>query len=464
MGRQKIKLQFDTAFQQEVLHYIVKEVTGYRVLNFFHYDAFELLEHQVIAYALKKYFRKNHKVPSKALFREYLRVIFKDKTFEENLDKDLKELILKITESIYEEPLLDSPEVYSKIKEFKQFCELKTIIEGADFQNFEVSHFSMMSGKIQKALALGEEHEDNDGTFVMKDIYDRQVKRKIKSSIVPTPYWQLNQTTNAGGWESGSLICFIGKAKWFKTGMLINYTADSSRTRKKIAYIDFENNEEPLAVRTEQKISKLSKAEVISGENDKRIAKIMRQYKRIGAEVVIKRFPAYVTTFEDIQVWVDKMKLKHGVIFDGFVFDYLGLMGSISRKKEEKDRISDVYVDAKNFLQFNNIPWGITGHHIKDEGHSRIGTKFKPTDTAKCLDIHRHVDALIGLNQSEEEREAGIIRMEIIDQRDGRDGSCLFWIDFEKQTLKEFSKREVKEYHKTMDGDNKNTRKSDGDL
>lgn len=464
MAKKRIKFQFDIEFQKEVLHYIVKEVMGYQALRFFSYDTFELIEHQIIAYGLNKYFKANKKIPTKPLLREYMRQVFNEKQFESLIDDDLRKTSLQIINEIYNEPLQQGEEVFDKIKKFKQFTELKVIFEQADFHNFDVNKFGGIASKIQHSLHIGDNQAEEDGTFLARDIVDRQARRKIKSDITPTPYWQINQTTNAGGWGNASLVCLIGKAKWFKTGALINYGTAIMKQRRKIAYIDFENNEEPLSVRAEQRLSKLTKREILEGQHDRKIAKMLRQYKRIGAEIVIKRFPAYSTTFEDIQVWVDKMKLKYNMVFDDYIFDYLGLMGSISRKKEEKDRISDVYVDAKNFLQFNKAGVGITGHHIKDEGHGRIGSKFKPTDTAKCLDIHRHVDALLGLQQNEDEKEAGVLRIEIIDQRDGTDGAALFWVDFEKQSMTEFSKSEVKEYHNQLSSNDSNTTERDDDL
>ena len=456
-----IKFQFDTEFQKEVLHYTIKEPMGYQALKFYNYDTFELSEHQLIAFAIKKYFKKNKRIPSKAVLREYMRTIFNEKQFEDLVDEDLKKLVLGIISELYEEPLLDAEEIYTKTKQFKQFCEIKGIFEEADFHNFEISKFQTVSTRLHKSLNIGEELNEDDGTFLVKDLIDRQIRRKIKTNIIPTPYRQLNHTLNAGGYTRSSLICYIGKAKWFKTGVLVNYGSSTMKQRKKVAYIDFENNEDPIAIRTEQGLGNLTASELVTGEHDKRLAKMMRQYRRIGAEMVIKRFPAYSTTFDDIQAWTDNMKLKHNITFDIFIFDYLGLMGSISRKKEDKDRISDVYVDAKNFLKYNNIALGVTAHHITNEGHIRIGTKFKPTDTAKCLDIHRHVDALIGLNKSDEEREAGVLRMEDIDQREGKEGTALFWVDFEKQRTKEFSKKEIKEYIEQMGDREENTRDTD---
>jgi hypothetical protein len=45
-----------------------------------------------------------------------------------------------------------------------------------------------------------------------------------------------------------------------------------------------------------------------------------------------------------------------------------------------------------------------------------------------------------------EEAIAGVMRMEIIEQRGGTVGKMLFWADVPRQRLKEFSKAEVKAY------------------
>ena len=50
--------------------------------------------------------------------------------------------------------------------------------------------------------------------------------------------------------------------------------------------------------------------------------------------------------------------------------------------------------------------------------------------------------------------EAGVMRLEVVEQRNGmRNGNCLFWVDIEKQSLKEFNRKEIMEYRK-MAGQN----------
>jgi hypothetical protein len=54
---------------------------------------------------------------------------------------------------------------------------------------------------------------------------------------------------------------------------------------------------------------------------------------------------------------------------------------------------------------------------------------------------------LLGLQENEDETQAGVMRLEVIEQRDGlAKGRVLFWVDFAKQNLREFSKAEVIEY------------------
>ena len=51
------------------------------------------------------------------------------------------------------------------------------------------------------------------------------------------------------------------------------------------------------------------------------------------------------------------------------------------------------------------------------------------------------------MQENDEEQEAGVMRVEVIEQRNGmREGNMLLWVDIKKQDAKEFTKPEVKEY------------------
>lgn len=124
-------------------------------------------------------------------------------------------------------------------------------------------------------------------------------------------------------------------------------------------------------------------------------------------------------------------------------------MGSCSNMTDDTKRISDAYLDVKNLtLKWKfDITW--TGHHITREAHKRRPYKYEPTDTAKCIDINRHVDAMFGINQNDSEKEAGIIRLEVVDIRDGLpDARCYLWMDLKIQRIDEFTSAQIKELNK----------------
>lgn len=64
--KDKNKFAFGTDFQQEILHYIIKDKNGILALNQVKDSYFTLINHQVIAKALAKLSKKNKRIPKNA--------------------------------------------------------------------------------------------------------------------------------------------------------------------------------------------------------------------------------------------------------------------------------------------------------------------------------------------------------------------------------------------------------------
>ena len=89
-----------------------------------------------------------------------------------------------------------------------------------------------------------------------------------------------------------------------------------------------------------------------------------------------------------------------------------------------------------------------TANHVTREGaKTREKTKYRGEDIALCIDIVRHAQAIFGLNRSQDEEEAGYLRMEIVSQRDGvPSGRAVFRSNDKTQRIEELSAQERKEY------------------
>lgn len=456
----KLKFEFGIDFQELILQYTVTDKLGYKALELYEDKYFTIIHHAIIAYGLKKYYKKKKKVPEETILRETLRVLYSsDRRDFSALNSGDKDKIDKTITKIYLRPVTDSLEVLDKIINFARFVKFKEVMEGVDINKYDSYEKSITD--LSAANRVGYQIKEDYGVFIVSGMPDRAHKRDTLTDCFPTPFWQMNRLLNSGGTFVGNLILIVAEAKRFKTGFLLNVAKFLMRRKRKVVLFDFENGQDALVTREEQSITGSTQNEIILGNLDDKLLKLMRKYKRIGAEFVIKRMSAYTHTTNDCQAFIDKVKADKGIEFDDCMFDYPDVMASTSGKTEDVQRISDVYVDIKNFADLNKMKSTWVASHVTREASKRRGTKYIQQDLAKCIDKIRHVDIAIGLQENEEEIEAGVIRLEIMEQRNGGYGNMLFWVDIAKQQMKEFTKQQVKDAKKQLEESRKVEKHSD---
>lgn len=446
----KDKFEFGEDFQENILQYAVTDNNGYRILTLIKDYYFTLVEHQVVAAAIKDYYKRKKKIPKgKAVLREFIRKFISNKSIASLLTAEDKPKIDSLLNRIYKGSVKDGEEVMAQTLTFARYVELKDVWENTDLKNFD--QYEAISTSIQKAIRLGIEYKENRGTLLIENLRDRQQRRHTQDEVIPTPFRQVNSLTNAGGWPRASVIVLMGPEKEFKTGAFVNVARAGLRSRKKILYADFENGQDNLSTRLEQSISNKTKLEILRGEYDDQIQKIFRKYKRLGSEVDVKRFPALITTTNHLQTYVDNQYAELGIKYDWIIIDAPHLMGSLENIKEEEQRISNVFVEIKNFVELNQFEVCYCAAHTKRDAEPRFATKFKSSDIAKCHDITRTVDALFGYNRSEVDKKLNTARWEIVDQRDGvSNGRAIFKVDYARQRMDECSRTEVEVYMQSL--------------
>ena len=441
------KFRFSTDYQFDLLKFTVTDNNGFKALELFEDSNFTLVEHSLIAFALKKYYKTKKKIPKNlSIFKEYILEVIKSERFHTELDKNDVDNIFDIVNSIYKGYVKDGKEVLDRCREFVSYVQLRDLIEGFDLNNYQ--EYNEFAKKAQRIIAIKDADKRNAGSFLVKDIKDRQFRRQDNPNIIPTPFRQVNKSTNAGGYSKGSIIVILDKPKQFKTAALINVARGYLRKKNKIFYVDLENGADELFTRLEQSITNKNKAEILSGKHDPDVQKVMRKYKRLGAEIYIKRFPTSVT-MADIGREMDNIYREHGIQFNTVIFDYLALMQSISGATDDVKRISDVYLDAANLAIEYEIEHIWTAHHVTRDAFKREATKYHQQDIAKCIDIVRHAQAIWGLNRTTEEKDEDILRMELVVQRDGLQAAqSLFEINSSTQRMLEFTAEQRKAYDK----------------
>jgi replicative DNA helicase len=442
----KEKFTFTPEWQLDLINYITLDRDGAKALELIIPDYFTLLDHAIIVQALKDFYKVEKRVPGKTFLKEEVLKLLRTQDYVNTFNTQEKKDIIDIINHLYQ-PIRDGDIILRDTAKWASYVELKSEIESVNLMNFE--EHQAFSSRVMKAISIGNlQNQSATGTFLIKDIEERQLARASNEIVIPTPFRQINRLTNAGGYEKGSIIVILDRPKKAKTTVLVNVAKGYLKRKKKIFVVDLENGQDSLAMRFEQSVAGISKSELLSSKYDKYVKKVLRKYRRLGGEIYIRRFPAFTTTTAHLQAEMDLMYQLHGIVFTDLIIDYPGLMGSMSKKSDDTERISDVYVDLTNLILANGIDHTWVAHHVVRAAEKRMATVYQENDIAKCIDIVRHVHALYGLNRNEREEEEGILRMELIAQRDGLPhGRALFNSDLTTQRVDEMTNEEVRNYH-----------------
>lgn len=469
-----MKFKFTTDFQYDLLRYTVQDKNGYKAIELYDDSYFTLTEHAVIAYTLRTYFKRKKSIPGKTILLEEIYKTFDHREFVNNLTEEDRKEILTLTEGLFKGIVKDGDDIIEAAERFSQYVDLKHEVENVDLLDYD--HYDTFARKIQKAISPRVQGIEEKGSFLVRDVRRRQVMRKERGSIVPMPWKQLDRLTNAGGYAKGSIMVILDKAKKFKTGALVNISLRYMQYhRKNVLIVDLDNGEDEFLMRVEQSIANVTKMELLDedGDHDKFIRDKLKDSKRQGGEIIVKRFPALVTTANDIGTYMDYLYRDFGFQVDILVVDYISKMGCISGKDSMHERISEAYIDISNLALAKDIDLIWTAQHVtRDAAKSRMGDVYESTDTAGSIDITRHVQAIFGLNRTEREEQGNYQRMEIVDQRDGPpNGHVVFHTDVERQRMRPIKGKDnldkyYKNYRPKKDDDETGykSKKKKGDL
>jgi KaiC/GvpD/RAD55 family RecA-like ATPase len=438
------KYSFDVEFQEEILRFILCNDEGYEALAYVKNAYFDNLNHSVVMAAIERCHKRFSRIPSRPILREELSDMFEEREFFEALNLDDRKAIVTLITSLYSEPSKDGDIVKAKIAEFSSFVSLKDTIENHDL--FDLGSYEAFASRVLRSIDIkNTDLEKDQGIFFIEGIRERQYNRSVGDFVIPTPFHQLNRLTSAGGYPPGSIIVVLDQPKKSKTTFLVNVARKYLAAKKKVLFLDLENGEHDISIRLEQSVGRVDKKGIIKNIEDKAIQKILRRYKRLGGEIYIKRLPALSTT-RDFQVLIDRVYRTRGIKFDIVIVDYIGLMGTLSGKTDDFGRISDAYIDMANFLFKNGFEHCYTAHHVQRQAAKRKSLRYYQDDIAKCIDIVRHAQVIVGLNRTEMEEANGVMRLEIVEQREGvPEGRAFFRIDPVTQRIDELTKKEIEE-------------------
>lgn len=448
--KDSVKFSFTPDFQLEILRFILRDKEGGLVLRRVKSSYLVLIEHALIFEGISKYFKKQGKMPSENILKQVIKELLESKAYVDLVTKDDLPSIQKLISNLYHIPLSDSEYIKERIYQFSTYVEMKNLNDSFDLDNFE--QYEAYSRKIEKVLQKSKPKKEDEPLYMIRDVTERQFKRQSEPSVIPCPYRQLNDLTNAGGYPEHSVNVILDKPKAKKTFFMVNLARGYLRMKKSVLYIDTENGQDQIMDRFIQSSINKTKKELYSGEYDKLEAKHLRKLARFGVELVVERVPAMITDVTYIREKIIQLR-NQGIDIRVLMVDYAGKLASISRDREDFERISNVYVDLQNLAEELHLDIIWTAHHITREGKKHRLTRYDENDISGSIAIVRNAQVIMGLNSTEQEEKDNILRAEIVVQRDGLpSGRALFKCDVERQRCTEFTREQRKQYDEVYSG------------
>lgn len=443
------KFTFSIEFQLEVLRFLIQGKESLLYISKIKPGYFTLIEHSILVEALIKFVKKYQRIPSEVLMIEQVKTLLEGKDYTDLVTKEDIPNIHKLIYELYSKPLKDVDIVLENIHKFIAYIELKALNESMDFSDY--NSYETYQSKLTKILQNSKPQKKDEPLLMVSGTAMRQLMRKIDPDVVPTPFWQLNKLGNGDGYPKNSLFVLIDRPKRRKTFALINIARGYLSMRKNVLYIDTENGKNQLMDRMIQSTLNKTKREMLTGDYDKMEQRHMRKYKRLGVEFIVERVPATIADCNTIKNLVRKLESEKGIKVHVIMIDYAAKLASISRDKDDVERINNVYIDIDNMGDELGLDAIWTAQHVTREGAKHQETRYEDNDIASAISIIRNAKCVMGLNSTPDEEEHNIMRMEVVVQRDGvPTGRVMFNMDPERQRMKEFSREARAKYDESM--------------
>lgn len=443
------KFTFSIEFQLEVLRFLIQGKESLLYIPKIKPGYFTLIEYSILVEALIKFVKKYQRIPSEVLMIEQVKTLLEGKDYTDLVTKEDIPNIHKLISELYNKPLKDVDIVLENIHKFIAYIELKALNESMDFSDY--NSYEIYQAKLTKILQNSKPQKKDEPLLMVSGTAMRQLMRKVDPDVVPTPFWQLNKLGNGDGYPKNSLFVLIDRPKRRKTFALINIARGYLAMRKNVLYIDTENGKNQLMDRMIQSTLNKTKREMLTGDYDKMEQRHMRKYKRLGVEFIVERVPATIADCNTIKNLVRKLESEKGIKVHVIMIDYAAKLASISRDKDDVERINNVYIDIDNMGDELGLDAIWTAQHVTREGAKHQETRYEDNDIASAISIIRNAKCVMGLNSTPDEEEHNIMRMEVVVQRDGvPTGRVMFNMDPERQRMKEFSKEARAKYDESM--------------
>ncbi len=392
--------QYGNAFQVKVLGALLTQRTFLlNIVDSLDGEFFESSAHKWIVDYIVEYFNQYHTYPTMET------VSIQIKKIENEV---LRISLIDALREAYK--MADASDLEWVEQEFSSFCRnqqmKKAIMTSVDLLN--VGDYEGIHSIINSAMKAGE--EKNIGHIYSKDVEQRY--REDDRKPIPLP-WNVFNGYTEGGPGKGDLVLVFGNPGGGKSWAVVDIGAFAAILGYNVLHYSLELTEGYTGKRYDARITGINVTELKN--HKKEVEKAMKDLK---GRVIIKGYPPRRASFDTLKSHIEQLKNQEDFVPDIIIIDYLDYVRTKSRK-DRKEEIDDVYVDAKGLAAELGVPI------VSPSQANRTGAKeeiLEAEHAAGSYDKIMIADIIISLARSRKDKINGTGKWHIMKNRYGPDG------------------------------------------
>lgn len=330
----------------------------------------------------------------------------------------------EIDKNLNREELLDNTERY--LKERSIYHTMMDVAEDITKGKVDTSY---ILEKFEKSCRI--ELKNDIGLDLFGDIDNVVEELQSDEPVLPSGWKWLDKNLDGGFLENGrAFYVFAGQTNVGKSIFLGNIASTICTQGKNVVVISLEMSEIMYACRLASNITKIPINDL---KSDSITLKHSIKDINNSGKLIIKEFPPNTITSQQIASFIKNVELK-GIKVDAIVLDYINLIkGSMESNLYERIKSASEEVRALSY-KFN-CPI-ITATQLNRTGYDTDSPRL---DTiGESIGLAATADAIIGITQSDEDKELNIINLHMMKNRFGPNfGKNQFRIDYKTLSILE---------------------------
>lgn len=412
--------EFDKAFQDKIVGIFSQDTTfAKRVTDLIKPEYFTDAGTAEYFRMCQEHLRKFGHVPDRATFVKLLKEARDTKRLRDDLLTGVREAAAlswkaNITNAEYVAQEVESFARHQAIQD--AMMKSLPLLEKGDFSKIR----ELMMSATQ--IGLSDDFEDYDyyeeiksRTAMRNDIANGTVVR----NGITTGYQKMDVHLYHGGWGRKELSCIMGPAKSGKSLSLGDFGKNASLAGYNVLYVSLEVAKEIISSRIDASLSDTLMNEMVN-DRAKVEAAIISAHAKAGKFKIID-FPSGTLKVSALERVLDKYRDK-GIVFDLVIVDYADIMAAEVKSPDLRESLRQIFIDLRATAHKYNVAM-LTATQTNREGAKAVTAKA--TDVGDDWNKARTVDILIGINATEQEKQAGEARLYWALSRNTADGFSL---------------------------------------